>query len=173
MKTNIPSSIHKQKGVAILTFSVILLIVLTLLGTSAIDLSSLELRQARSLIEYNRAFQIAETGLQKYLSEYEKDNATLPNVRFDKPDTPRDFCLIATYLPRVASPACLTTNDNLVPEDTALKIGDGVAEIEMKRTKINTVMYLVVRSIGYSKDKDDLKAFKVILEAGLKLPIFE
>jgi len=30
-------------------------------------------------------------------------------------------------------------------------------------------MYLVIRSKGYSRDKDDPKTFEVILEAGVKI----
>jgi hypothetical protein len=165
MKNNLPSSIHKQKGMAILTFSIILLIVLTLLGTSAIDLSSMELRQARSLIEYNRAFQIAETALQKYINQYKVDNVIIPPVPYSKPDTPKDFVTIASYK-TIANPEPYFSVDN------TLQLGDGGADIEMKRSEnIGGSMYLIIQSIGYSKDKDDPNAFKVILNAGLKITV--
>ena len=171
MKTNIPSNIHKQKGVAILTFSIILLIVLTLLGTSAVDLSGMELRQSRSLMEYNRAFQVAESGLQKYLATYKVINdpvTDLPSVTYNL----STFCLVASSA-AASRPACLNEN---VKVDTGLKVGEGMAEIELKRSNLITeavghkYMYVVVQSTGYSKDKNNPKAFKVILNAGLKLP---
>jgi len=171
MQTNLPSNIKKQKGVAILTFSIILLVVLTLLGTSAIELSSMELRQSRSLMEYNRAFQVAESGLQKYLATYKVVNdpvTDLPSVTYNL----STFCLVASSA-AVSKSACL--NENVLP-DTGLKVGEGMAEIEMKRSNLVTetgghkYMYVVVQSTGYSKDKNDPKAFKVVLNAGLKLP---
>jgi hypothetical protein len=167
MKTNLPSNIHKQKGVAILTFSIILLIVLTLLGASSIDLSSMELRQARSLIEYNRAFQIAETALQQYINQYKIDGAIIPPVPYSKPNAPKDFVTIASYkaMDDPDPPAYFSV-------DNTLKLGDGGADIEMKRSEnIAGSMYLIIQSIGYSQDKDDPNTFRVILNAGLKITL--
>ncbi len=165
MKTQLPSNIQKQKGVAILTFSIILLIVLTLLGASSIDLSSIELQQARSLIDYNRAFQIAETALQKYINQYKIDGAIIPPVPYDKPNDPKDFVTIASY-------KAITNPPPYFSVDNALQLGDGGADIEMKRSEnIGGSMYLILQSIGYSKDKDDPNTFKVILNAGLKINV--
>lgn len=168
MKTELPSLIHKQKGVAILTFSIILLIVLTLLGASAIDLSSIELRQTRSLIEYNRAFQIAETALQKYIKTYKENVNKIPNITNNK-----EICIIASYKDTTQTPRC-----NVFNIDTTLQMGvdynndgtpDGGAEIYLKRSKkTNGIQHLVIQSIGYTRGYDNPKTFKVILEAGLK-----
>jgi len=174
MKTNLPKSIRKQKGVAILTFSIILMVVLTLLGTSAIDLSSMELRQARSLIEYNRAFQMAETALQQYVNQYKADGAILPPVPYSTETDPKPFVTIASYKDMNKPPPYFSKDDNTLlmgeVDEDGKPIGCCCAEIEMKRSRdIGGYMYLVIRSKGYSRDKDDPKTFEVILEAGVKI----
>jgi hypothetical protein len=53
---------HKQTG-AVLVVALVLLVVLTMLGISAIEATKLETRMAANTREYNQAFQNAEAGL--------------------------------------------------------------------------------------------------------------
>ena len=66
MKTQ---SRHSQRG-AVLVVSLVMLVVLTLLGVSVMNISQLEERMASNSQELNQAFHSAETGLsQGYLDE--------------------------------------------------------------------------------------------------------
>jgi len=59
-----------QRG-AVLIVSLILLVVLTLLGVSVMNMTQLEERMASNSQEVVQAFQSAETGLQRAYNEYE------------------------------------------------------------------------------------------------------
>lgn len=56
------SSLHKQKG-AVLIVSLMLLVVLTMLGISALNSTKFETRMSANTAEYNRIFQAAEIGI--------------------------------------------------------------------------------------------------------------
>jgi Tfp pilus assembly protein PilX len=68
-------SIARQEGAVLIT-SLILLVVMTMLGISAIESTKLETRMVANVIEYNRTFQIAEAGLRTASKTY-IDNETL------------------------------------------------------------------------------------------------
>jgi len=55
-------SLHKQQG-AVLIVSLMLLVVLTMLGVSALNSTKFETRMAANTAEYNRTFQVAEIGI--------------------------------------------------------------------------------------------------------------
>ena len=74
MKTYLPTSTHfncphRQEG-AVLIIALMLLIVLTMLGISAIESTKLETKMAANTTNYNRAFQTAEAGLAEALDSY-------------------------------------------------------------------------------------------------------
>jgi type IV pilus assembly protein PilX len=75
MKTYLPTYTHfngqphGQQG-AVLIIALMLLIVLTMLGISAIESTKLETKMAANTTNYNRAFQVAEAGLTKALDNY-------------------------------------------------------------------------------------------------------
>lgn len=58
---------QRQEG-AVLVVALILLVVLTMLGISAIESTKLETRMAANTEEYNRTFQMAEAGLVQTIS---------------------------------------------------------------------------------------------------------
>jgi Tfp pilus assembly protein PilX len=60
--TNIKPTPHRQEG-AVLIVALVLLVVLTMLGISAVESTKLETRMAASTRDYNRAFQAAEANL--------------------------------------------------------------------------------------------------------------
>lgn len=59
------SSMAHGQGGAVLVMALVILVVLTILGVSVMNTSSLEALMAGSTQESNRAFQIAESGLQR------------------------------------------------------------------------------------------------------------
>lgn len=61
------SHLHRQRG-AVLVISLMLLIILTMLGISALDSTKLETKMAANTAEMNRALQVAEIGLRIPLS---------------------------------------------------------------------------------------------------------
>lgn len=62
-------SIARQEGAVLIT-SLILLVVMTMLGISALESTKLETRMVANVIEYNRTFQIAEAGLRTASNTY-------------------------------------------------------------------------------------------------------
>jgi len=84
MKKNLASfnnitPVSHQEG-AVLIVSLMLLIVLTMLGISAIESTKLETRMAANTIEYNRAFQTAEGGAAKAIDNYMKNAAEITAI---------------------------------------------------------------------------------------------
>jgi Tfp pilus assembly protein PilX len=75
---NITPASH-QEG-AVLIVSLMLLVVLTMLGISAIESTKLETRMAANTIEYNRAFQTAEGGAAKAIDNYMKNSELINNI---------------------------------------------------------------------------------------------
>lgn len=65
---------HQQQG-AVLILALILLVVLTILGISAIEATKLETKMAANTKNYNRAFQHAEEGINKTINFYLENNA--------------------------------------------------------------------------------------------------
>ncbi len=70
-----PPSLPNQRGMALIMALVILLI-LTILGVTAMTTSSLEEKMSGNIQEQNRAFQAAESGINKVLVD---PNALVPN----------------------------------------------------------------------------------------------
>ncbi|AUI68626.1 PilX N-terminal domain-containing pilus assembly protein [Beggiatoa leptomitoformis] len=60
----------KQEQGAVLIVALLLLVVLTMLGISALDATKLQTRMAANTAEFNRAFQISELGLSLPAREY-------------------------------------------------------------------------------------------------------
>ncbi len=63
-KRPLTHSLVKQQGAALIV-ALMLLIILTMLGISAIDSTKLETQMAANLIEYNQAFQVSEIGVRE------------------------------------------------------------------------------------------------------------
>ncbi len=66
MKGNMPSS-ARQRG-TVLVMAMVILLVLTIIGVTAMNTSSLEAKMATNIQETNRAFEAAESGLNKALN---------------------------------------------------------------------------------------------------------
>jgi hypothetical protein len=66
---------HKQQG-AVLIVSMVLLVVLTLLGVSVMNMTQLEERMASNMQEVTQAFQSAETGLSQGYADDDVWNPT-------------------------------------------------------------------------------------------------
>ncbi|MFG0381341.1 PilX N-terminal domain-containing pilus assembly protein [Pseudomonas sp. zbq_18] len=93
-------SLHKQQGM-VLVVSLLLLLMLTLLAISAANQSSLQLRIASNSEQQNAAFQAAESGLQRWTTQYfaASDNSAFPE----------DWSNQQVGTPRTGYPAELST----------------------------------------------------------------
>jgi len=78
----IPTPSH-QEGAVLIT-SLILLVIITMLGVSAIEATKLETRMAANTREYNLAFQIAQSGIDHTFRQYEKQPGLLSELPDDK-----------------------------------------------------------------------------------------
>jgi type IV pilus assembly protein PilX len=84
MTRPVSHSAPRQRG-AVLIVSLILLVVLTLLGVSVMNMTQLEERMASNIQELNQAFHSAETGLSQ---AYDDINNWNPNADIDVALTP-------------------------------------------------------------------------------------
>ncbi|MEK8016827.1 MAG: pilus assembly PilX N-terminal domain-containing protein [Candidatus Parabeggiatoa sp.] len=78
----IPTPSH-QEGAVLIT-SLILLVIITMLGVSAIEATKLETRMAANTREYNLAFQIAQSGIDHTFRTYEEQPEMLSGMPDDK-----------------------------------------------------------------------------------------
>lgn len=70
----------RNQGGAVLVVALVLLIVLTMLGISAIESTKLETKMAANTTNYNRAFQTAEAGLSQALQIYLNDTDAFDGI---------------------------------------------------------------------------------------------
>ena len=80
---NIKFKSTNQEG-AVLVIALILLVILTMLGISAVESTKLETRMAANTEEYNRTFQLAEAGLIDIVNYYTKNSAELLELPLNK-----------------------------------------------------------------------------------------
>jgi len=170
MKTNLPlhwhfNLPHRQEG-AVLVISLMLLVILTMLGISAIESTKLETRMAKNTKAYNEAFQMAEVGLAQAGNQ-----------------------LIATVLAQTTGTT--GTTEVSIPDDDFLELPlfqlgelgeEKVAELGIKMSKTEKPsstkrvnLFFVVQSTGYNGKLDEVNAINVTLEGGMKreAPKFE
>ena len=85
MKTKLHTKFKStnQEG-AVLVIALILLVILTMLGISAVESTKLETRMAANTEEYNRTFQLAEAGLVDIVNYYSKNSAELLELPLNK-----------------------------------------------------------------------------------------
>lgn len=82
MKTYLPTStnqMRREEG-AVLIVALVLLLVLTMLGISAIESTKLETKMAANTTNYSRAFQTAEAGLAQALQIYLTDTNAFDGI---------------------------------------------------------------------------------------------
>lgn len=146
------SPLPRQQQGAVLLMSLILLIILTLLGISAMESTKMETRMAANMTEYNRALQIAEVGVFTPLNFYLGNNmAQLANIP-EQGSTPPNTLMVGqggnlgkvTYTLRKSS--------------TSRPLGS------LKRS------YFIIESTGYS-NTDEHQSLQVQLSAGMVLDV--
>ena len=179
MKTNLPlhwhfNLPHRQEG-AVLVISLMLLVILTMLGISAIDSTKLETRMAKNTKAYNEAFQMAEVGLAQAGNQLimvvlaQAGGNNRPNETSD--ETTETTGTIEVSIP-----------DDRFLELTPFQLGEKVAELGIKISKTEEQLstkrenlFFVVQSKGYNGKLDEVNAINVTLEGGMKreAPKFE
>jgi len=165
MKTNLPLHWHfklprRQEG-AVLVVSLMLLVILTMLGISAIDSTKLETRMAKNAQAYNEAFQMAEVGLsqagnqliQAVLNQAQAAGTT-GTTQVSIPDD--DFLALPSFqLGRVGE-----------EKEAELGIMRSKTEVLVSTTKVN--LFFVVQSKGYNGKSNEKNAISVTLEGGMR-----
>ena len=138
---------HQQQG-AVLLMSLILLIILTLLGISAMESTKMETRMAANTAEYNRALQIAEVGVFEPLNFYlDKNMAQLADI------------------PEQGSTAPKTVT-----------VGEGKVSYTVRKSSTSKPLgslkrsYFIIESTGYS-NTDEHQSLQVQLSAGMVLDV--
>lgn len=169
------SSIHlqRQRG-AVLVISLMLLIILTMLGISALDSTKLETKMAANVAEMNRALQAAEIGLKQPLSYPKAELVKIASYS----DT---FAMNPAYSKYWARYYKFDTNKNLIFNNNA---SDSSADYSIKVTTLrssgsypdlsgklrcpgNCVIHFVIESTGRSRE--DTAAATVKLKGGMAL----
>ncbi len=145
-------SLVRQQGAALIV-ALMLLIILTMLGVSAIDSTKLETQMAANLIEYNQAFQVSEIGVREpsvYVSE------------LDTIETQGYLTVSKTFVRDDKRQYQLDYTTSRIPgehADATGKYGTGTAKIAD----------YIIESIGRS-EKDNDEAVSVELRGGMSRP---
>ncbi len=146
---NLKPTPHRQEG-AVLIVALVLLVVLTMLGVSAVESTKLETRMAASTREYNRAFQVAEASLLQALEKY-----------FDNLDS-IEFSELSLSL-------ILTDNKGKILGKAYVKITKSATHSYTREDGENIRYYhYFIESTGFSQD-DTKIALKVKLVEGMKI----
>ena len=99
MKLRHPFSRRRQRG-AVLIISLVLLVVLTLLGVSVMNMTQLEERMAANVQELNQSFHTAETGLSQAYSDTSNWNPSqdITVTGFSIPSTSNTIDYTVSYI---------------------------------------------------------------------------
>lgn len=179
MKTNLPlhwhfKCPHRQEG-AVLVISIMLLVILTMLGISAIESTKLETRMAKNTQTYNEAFQTAEAGLVQAgnqlidrISSGGGKKADKPDAAADKPDAENAKVFVIPECQFVEVPDLeikIEGNEGEVAELV------GIAELDIMGLTPKPpykTLFFVAKSNGYNGEQEDKNVIHVTLRAGMK-----
>lgn len=114
-------SYSKKQGGAALVVGLILLVVVTVLAISGMNTATTELAMARNDLNYENAFQAAETGLEEALAQGRYD--TLANMNFVKQINNNDSVT-----------SVIVFEDTTLVPDRAFSIGGGIAAYHFNAT---------------------------------------
>lgn len=168
------SSPPRRQGGAVLMVALIFLVVLTLLGLSAMDTTVMEVKLARNTQEHNYAFQMAETAI----SEYDlllDDTAILGGLYTSGRSSPAVIDPVERYSKNghviksgVESGDGTLTDDKFDPELEFLGIFDPPPSFSVEGTNSLTevdVAYFEAVAVGTNFENDDT-AMRVIMREG-------
>jgi len=151
-----------RQGGAVLVVALILLVVLTMLGISAMESTKLETRMAANTEEYNRTFQMAEAGLAQMVSGYAQNAAALLEFPEDEFVSLED----------------MFTYNGIFDSDAIGENGsDGKCKFCLMRSSTQvdkgtslSRRYFVVESTGFNTD-DENSALQVKLVGGMTMDL--
>jgi Tfp pilus assembly protein PilX len=159
MKTNLPlhwhfKCPHRQEG-AVLVISLMLLVILTMLGISAIDSTKLETRMAKNTQIYNEAFQMAEAGL------VQASNRLINRIS----DTSSVFVIPECQFAPI-SEFILTRGEEAAAKEIVGKAELGIMTLPQMFGK--AYLHFVAQSKGYNGEQGEENVINVTLEGGMK-----
>jgi len=131
---------NRQQGAALVT-GLVLLVVITVLAISSINSATTELAMARNDMNYERAFQAAETGLELALAQGRFD--TLLNVNVNQDITATESVT-----------ATIQFEDSTLVPDQAFSLGSGSGIAAYHFSAISTAQSKRAGVAGAATDRD-------------------
>lgn len=165
MNRQIPTLENTQRG-AVLIVALMLLVVLSMLGISAIESTKLQTRMAANTAEYNYAFQVGEIGIE--IPRGYSDEEITPIMQSN---TPRNEVRALTR--RTLDGNTLNARVEFVTNrinSPALQDLSGSAECGMNSGC--RIIYFVTHSVGQSNSRND-NAPSVSLYGGLRKKVLD
>lgn len=174
----------RQEQGAVLIMALMLLIILTLLGISAIETTKLETRMAANTKEYNRTFQMAEVGISTLRKKYMSSPKEINQIPIKK---------VAPVVPDESSDPDDPNNNDPNSQDNSTanepntyqlidfkkgvhfeggKPFNGKVEFQITRSKTlikkgsDTIPFFILESTGYNINNEG-EAIQVQLHGGL------
>lgn len=153
-----------QRG-AVLIISLMLLIILTMLGISALDSTKLETKMAANAAELNRALQIAEIGLKVPIS-YSIAKITDIAQRSDSNPLPPEYYRFDSNNKLVLATGAGQSSANYVLEIQTIRSNEFYPDKSGKgKCSGDCVLNFIIKSTGRSRE--DTNAPRITLKGGM------
>lgn len=173
MNTSLFASYHRQRG-AVLVISLMLLIILTMLGISALDSTKLETKMAANTAELNRALQMAEIGLKIPLTYPKAELVKIAAYSDTYPMNPsysqywkRYYKLDSNQKVQLNASASDSSSDYVLRVTLLRSTGSYEDVTDLPRCSGKCVLHFIIESTGRSRA--DANAATVRLKGGMAL----
>lgn len=164
MNTSLAHSAPQQRG-AVLIISLMLLIILTMLGISALDSTKLETKMAANTAEMNRALQIAEIGL-KLPINYSIDKITDIAQRNDSNPLAPEYYRFDSSRKLVLATGAGKNSANYVLEVQTIRSNEFYPDKSGRgRCSGDCMLNFIIKSTGRSRE--DVNAPVITLKGGM------
>jgi PilX N-terminal len=155
---------HRQQG-AVLIISLMLLIILTMLGISALDATKLETKMAANTAEMNRALQVAEIGL-KIPINYPVDKIVDIATRADSNPLTAEYYRFNSSNQLIPATGVGASSASYVLEVQTIRSNEFYPDKSGKgKCSGDCVLNFIIRSTGRSRE--DVNAPRVMLRGGM------
>lgn len=154
----------QQRG-AVLIISLMLLIILTMLGISALDSTKLETKMAANTAELNRALQIAEIGL-KIPITYSVDKIVDIATRGDSNPMPAEYYRFDSSNKLIPASGAGKSSANYILEIQTIRSNEFYPDKSGKgKCSGDCVLNFIIKSTGRSRE--DVNAPRITLRGGM------
>jgi hypothetical protein len=164
MNTSRYQPLCQQRG-AVLIISLMLLIILTMLGISALDSTKLETKMAANTAELNRALQVAEIGL-KIPIAYSVDKIVDIATRGDDNPLPAEYYRFDSSNKLIPATGVGASSASYILEVQTIRSNEFYPDKSGKgKCSGDCVLNFIIKSTGRSRE--DVNAPRITLKGGM------